>query len=508
MKQMETDVVVVSAGTAGLPAAVTAAEGGARVIVFEKKARTGGALPGGQIIAAGSNAQHRQGISITSRELFNIHMDFTHWLADARLVKAFYDESGPTINWFEKLGIPFSVMEHPTGHYPVTHSAPENVRPKVLTEKAGEFGARILLKTPVKKLIREGDRVTGVIAEDIETGEQVQARAKAVIVAAGGFGDNPEMIKEYTGFEWGKDIFSFRIKGSTGDGIRMAWEVGAARSTMLMQLIFGMPGHVGPTGTSMDTQEFAQPNLLVNLSGERFTPEEMLEDTSFAGNIISKQRNRCAFMIFDGDTKKHYQANGLDRSLGPGRNRRPSSESAKTLGNAAQTQQANFDFEVPGNLKADGAEDLDAAIQKALDRGYQHLFMEDSLEALCARTGIDLNGLQKTIVEYNDCCDRGYDTVFQKDSKYLRPVRTPKFYATRFYPSAYGSLGGIKINYKTEVLNNDDRVIPGLYAAGIDAGSIYSDTYTRFLYGNTMGFCVTTGRIAGKRALEYLKSSK
>ena len=97
--------------------------------------------------------------------------------------------------------------------------------------------------------------------------------------------------------------------------------------------------------------------------------------------------------------------------------------------------------------------------------------------------------------------------VFQKDVKYLRPVRQPKFYAARFFPSAYGSLGGIKINYKTEVLNKQDRVIPGLYAAGIDAGAVYSDSYPRFLYGNTLGFCINTGRMAGKSALEYLKSA-
>ena len=105
MKELEADVAVISAGTAGLPAAVTAAEGGASVIICEKKNRTGGALPSGQIIAAGSNAQRRKGITITSRELFEIHMNYMHWLVDSRLVKTFYDESGPTIDWFEKLGI-------------------------------------------------------------------------------------------------------------------------------------------------------------------------------------------------------------------------------------------------------------------------------------------------------------------------------------------------------------------------------------------------------------------
>lgn len=506
MKNFETDVVVISAGTAGLPAAVTAAEGGARVIICEKKGRTGGALPGGQILAVGSNAQRRKGITITSRELFQIHMDYMHWLVDARLVKAYFDESGPTIDWFEKLGIEFDVMDHPTGHYPITHMAAENARPRILTKKAEELGVKILLKTPVKKILKENGQITGVMAEG-ESGEEVQVKAKAVIVAAGGFGDNPDMIKEYTGFEWGKDIFSFRIKGSTGDGIRMAWEVGAARSNMIMQVIFGLPDMVGPMGTSFDTMQFAQPNLLVNVMGERFTTEDMMEDTSHLGNLISKQKDRCAFMIFDGATKKHYEEDGLDFGLGIRRAaQRQAARSPRPNDTANPPEERNLDFDEPAILQTGDSEDLDVIIQKWLDKGYEHLFMTASLEELCAQTGIDRNGLLKTVAEYNQCCENGYDAVFQKDPKYLRPIKTPKFYAGRFFPSAYGSLGGIKINYKTEVLDNEDRPIPGLYAAGIDAGTIFSDTYTRFLYGNTMGFCVTTGRIAGKSALEYVKN--
>ena len=76
MKKMEADVVVVSAGTAGLPAAVTAAEGGASVIVFEKRSFTGGTgNVGSMITAVGSRLQREQGITITSAELFKIHMD-------------------------------------------------------------------------------------------------------------------------------------------------------------------------------------------------------------------------------------------------------------------------------------------------------------------------------------------------------------------------------------------------------------------------------------------------
>ena len=156
MKNLEADVVVVSAGTAGLPAAVTAAQGGARVIIFEKSNRTGGTGGGGQIIAIESGPQRRQGVTLTKRELFLIHMDWAHWRADARLVKAFYDESGPTIDWLEGMGLEFSVMDHPTGIYSITHRSEGTpmARADLLTGKAKETGVQILLKTMITTVLK------------------------------------------------------------------------------------------------------------------------------------------------------------------------------------------------------------------------------------------------------------------------------------------------------------------------------------------------------------------
>jgi fumarate reductase flavoprotein subunit len=150
--------------------------------------------------------------------------------------------------------------------------------------------------------------------------------------------------------------------------------------------------------------------------------------------------------------------------------------------------------------------DFDKSIQNALDQGYQHLFVADSIEELAEKTGINPAGLQKTVGEYNESCERGYDELFNKPHPYLRPLKTRKFYAARLFPSAYGSVGGIKINHRTEVLDKDWDVIPGFYAAGNDACSIYGDSYVFILPGNTMGFAVNTGRIAGENAAEYIKA--
>ena len=109
MKQLETDVIVIGGGSAGLAAAVKAAEGGAKVIVFEKAAAIGGQGNMGMgLFAVESRLQRIRKIPLTRDEVFRMHMDYTHWRVDARLVKAYLDKSGGTIDWLESLGVEFA----------------------------------------------------------------------------------------------------------------------------------------------------------------------------------------------------------------------------------------------------------------------------------------------------------------------------------------------------------------------------------------------------------------
>lgn len=102
---------------------------------------------------------------------------------------------------------------------------------KKMTERAKELGVQFLFETPVKKIIMEDGAAVGVLAVD-KNGEEIEARAKSVIICTGGFGDNPEMIKEETEFEYAKTIYNFAIPGMKGDGIKMAWEAGSRKRTM------------------------------------------------------------------------------------------------------------------------------------------------------------------------------------------------------------------------------------------------------------------------------------
>lgn len=483
MNQLEADVVVIAAGASGLAAVVAAAELGAKVIAFEKASTTGGTGNMGMgPFAVESRLQRIKQVKLSREDAFRIFMDYTHWRVDAALVSAYINKSASTLDWLEKMGVEFV---EPASYFPGANFTWHLIKPttglpgprasaammKVLTDKARELGVKILLQTPVKKILKEGGRVSGVMAED-KNGEAVQAKAKAVIIATGGFGDNVEWIKKYTGYEFGRDLFSFRIPGLTGDGIRMAWEVGAAPTEMTMELIYGIPSAMELLTVSA---VFRQPNLVVNLQGERFINEEIIGNTTFTGNAIARQKNRCAFAIFDEATKQHYYENGVDFVAGI----RPT------------TAIDNFDVE----------------LKQALDQGSKDIVVANSLEELASKTGINPDGLRKTINDYNKCCETGRDEVFHKNYKYLKPVKQPKFYAGRFFPGAYGTLGGIKINHRTEVLTKDHEVIPGLYATGTDACTIYGDSYVFVLPGNTMGFALNSGRMAGEHAAAYVKAS-
>jgi fumarate reductase flavoprotein subunit len=425
------------------------------------------------LLGVESRLQRLKSLGPTKDEAFKLFMDYTHWQVDARLVRAYMDKAATTIDWLENMGVEFM---DPCAYFPGGQPTWHIVKPggegcasnmyRILTQRAKEIGVQILLRTPAERLIKQGDGIAGVVAED-RSGEPIEARTKAVIIATGGFGDNPQWIKKHTGYEWGRDLQSFRIPGLVGDGIRMAWEVGAARTEMSMELIYLMPGELNPE----IAETFRQPHLLVNLLGERFMNEGIMPNSAFTGNAISRQKDRTAFLIFDEDIKRHVERVGFD------------------------SYHLVFPFTKVSNL--------DALMEEAFDSGYQDLFVADSLDELADKTGIDPDGLKATVDEYNGYCAGGFDPIFNKSHRLLRPIKTPRFYAGKQLPGAYGSLGGIKINHRTEVLDKNWTRIPGLYAAGTDACSIYGDTYVFVLPGNTMGFAVNSGRIAGENAAEY-----
>lgn len=486
MKKMEADVIVVAAGLSGMAAACAAGEAGVKTLVFEKANTTGGAANMAMgPLGVGSRIQRESMVSITPGEAFRKHMFFTHYKVDARLVRDFYFKSGDTIDWLESMGVEFAGVQRAFSAPEATRAYSEGeftwhvVKPegggipgpraatammKKMTEYAKEQGVEFCLETPVKKLIKEDGAVVGVIAVDAQ-GEEIEARAPSVIIATGGFGANPEMIKEYTGFEYGKTINNFAVPGMVGDGLKMAWEVGAAKTPIIMEIMYQLPDNMNHFYIE---GAFRQPCLWVNRNGQRFMPEDQIANTTFTGNALATQPGKIGFSIFDAKLLKRYKKKGPDI----------------------------ISHVHPHDLY----DHFEEQWERDLAAGYEPICQADTIEELAEKAGIDVEGLKAQVEEYNEMCEAGYDEVFEKDRHYMEPIAKAPFYCCRQTVGAYGSLGGIKINHKMEVLDEDAKVIPGLYAVGTDACSIYGDTYPFTLPGNTMGFCVNSGRIAGENA--------
>ncbi len=486
MKQLQSDVIVVAAGLSGLAASIAAAENGASVITFEKSSTTGGAANMGMgPLGVGSRIQREHMIALTPGEAFRKHMYFTHYRVDARLVRDYYFKSGDTIDWLMDMGVEFVGVQRAFSAPEATRAYSDGeftwhvVKPedggmpgprcatamtKKMTERAKDLGVDFQFETPVKKIIMEDGAAVGVIAVD-KDGEEIEARANAVIICTGGFGDNPEMIKEQTEFEYAKTIYNFAIPGMKGEGIKMAWEAGAGKEPCIMELMYQLPDNMNHF---ILDGAFRQPCLWVNRNGQRFMPEDQIANTTFTGNAIAAQPGKIAFAIFDSKMLKKYKKKGPDI--------------------------------VSHVHPHDLFDHFDEQWERDLADGYEPIVQADTIEELAEKAGIDVEGLVEQVEEYNAMCETGYDEIFEKDRVYMQPIEKAPFYLCKEYVGAYGSLGGVKINHKTQVLTQDAKVIPGLYCAGTDACNIFGDSYPFILSGNTMGFCLNSGRIAGENA--------
>lgn len=473
---VNTDVVVVGSGASGLTAGLTAAEGGARVIVFEKQRTPGGTSNFFEgMFAVESDMQREQYIDYSRDQAFKNIMEYSHWRANPRLVRAIVDESSHTIAWLQRQGVEFSGVTINMPHSPRTYHIVKGAGlavVKALVTKAKEKGVDLRLGVPVNRIIKEGGRITGVLVEE-ESGD-VRIHAKAVVVASGGYANNKEWIKKYAGFDLGTNLLPVGNVDKFGDGIRMAWEAGAAEEGISVLELY----RAGPITTEIGGQvewPTVQPDLWVNPRGERFCDETVgFYDTS-VGNVNAKYKEGYTVSVFDDSIKQRMMERGIDKCVNV---RTPSG--SKPL-------------------------DFDKELNILFEKGNTDVFVADSVEELAVKLGMDPTVLKATVDEYNQFCEKRHDDLFAKDPRYLWPLKGPKYYAVKAHTVTLGTMGGIKINHRTEVLDKKDNIIPGLYAAGFDAGGMYGDSYhVTVASGSSVGFAFNSGRIAGKSVLDYL----
>lgn len=471
MKNLEADIVVIGAGSAGLSAALSAASGGAQVIVLEKMPFPGGySLMSEGMFAAESILQTRENIGITRDEAYSDHMISTHWRADGRLVRAFIDKSANTIDWLMQLGIEYAKVWSLWPGGPRTWHLMKGggkALIQTLAQKVGEKGVKILVETPAAKLIMdEENRIAGVTARDKEG--NINVKARVVIIAGGGFASNKEMIKQAAGLSF--DIQTLIEMQQTGDHIRMAWDAGAAHEGD--NVILAIPAVPGEKPNSHLWAAAVQPLLWVNQLGERFCSENTAFQFPRMANALAKQEGGLMYTIFDETSKKKLIEEGIHASLG---------------------------VFVPATTKLDR---LEADIKRAIEEGK--FFTADSIEELAKKLSIAPGTMKATVDEYNKCCQKNHDDIFSKDPRYLWPVKKRKFYAAKASYHVFTTLGGIKINHKTEVVDENFKTIPGLYAAGNSAGGMYGWDYDVITSGGALSFAVTSGRIAAENGLKYI----
>lgn len=481
MKTMESDVIVVAAGPAGLAAAITAGENDLKAIVFEKSNTTGGAANMGMgPLGIGTKIQKNSFCDITKEEALDLHMKYTHFRVDSDLVQTYFEKSAETIEWLEDMGVEFAgAFKYFNESAATWHIVkPENgvIGPRaagpmvrIMTEKAKELGAEIYLETPVKKIIMEDGKAVGVIATG-KDGEEIEARGKAVVVATGGFGTNAEMIKAHFGYDLWKDFFPFNVPGTSGDGLNMMWDAGAQQYGANIEMIYQLKDNLN---YFLLDAVLRQPNLLINQRGDRFMNEQYMGNTTFTGNAINLQPGHYAYCIMDDGILKYYKKNGPDI----------------------------FDIVHP----EEAFMAVEPEFARAIEDGYDGYFEADTIEELAEKLGIDPEKLEETIDDYNDMCDTGVDTQFGKKPAYLHPITGKgKYRVGKFYIAAYGTIGGVRINKYCEVMDQNGEPIPGLYSAGSDANTIYGDSYNFTLPGNTMGFAINSGRMAGESIVDYI----
>jgi fumarate reductase flavoprotein subunit len=323
-----------------------------------------------------------------------------------------------------------------------------------------------------------------------EHGTTTLGESNAVIVSTGGFGNNVKMLHDKLGYDWGKDLHSFRIPGVDGDGLSMLWDAGAGQTGSTMELTYTTPGVTDVYKTISETMR--QPNLMVNLDGQRFINEEIMNNTVYTGNSVARQRERVAFTIIDDTVIDDYRKKGLDYVT--------FHHNVKTV----DKWDAEVDAYVSGKgIAASGLSELHSDDQKH----EKEFWACSSLEEVAEVTGINLANLKATVAEYNALCASS-DNQFFKPYKYLRPLKGTTYYVARHFPAGYGSLGGVNVNDKMEVLDTKGLKIGGLYASGTDACNIFGDSYCFYLPGNTMGFAINSGRMAGYNAVDYMDSDE
>ncbi len=446
-KDLDVDVVVVGAGGAGMSAAIEVAEAGDSVVVVEKMPLVGGNtnLATGGINAAETKYQEQAGIEDSKETFYQDTMEGGHNKNDPELLHTLVDNAPDAVEWLNEMGANLTRVTlsggatNPRIHTPADGSPVGPVIVKVLSNKLEKLGVDILLNTKATKLIEKDGTVTGIVAED-ENQNEFNINAKAVILATGGFGANSKMVEKYR-----PDLKGFSTtnhKGATGDGIIMAKEVGADLTDI--EEIQIHPTTDPETGYLFTEGLRGDGAILINNEGRRFIDE--LETRDVVSQNILKQPGGTAYLITNEEMRKE-------------------------------------------NASLAGYIENDYAIKA------------EDIEDLAEKLDMNKDTLQDTMETYAENVKAGVDKEFGREHL-TQSLEEGPYYALKVTPGIHHTMGGLKIDPKTHVINTEGESIKGLYAAGEVGGGVHGGNR---IGGNAVADIIVFGRIAGQTASEELK---
>jgi len=498
---LEADVVVVGAGGSGTAAAVTAAENGAKVIVLEKTAIPGGTTAnGGGFFAADSRKAREIGHEpVDTDMIFDMWMKEMDWKADANLVRQFLDLSHTTADWLEDRGLVFHKVEEAVqqSHAEGTHGYHKYDDYTKTSEQLGamldkiveEYGAEVYYETPAVELIAENGVVTGVKAEG-KDGTIYNIKAKSVILATGGFVGNSDMVKEALN---GVSVNASGYNTNVGDGINMALELRAATRSMEAMVLhtFSIEGGSEVKGEYDFMDRYLATNSLaympivtwLDAQGFRYANEEIVYDRALSTNALVAQGN-YAWFIYNEELLNILE-----------------NEGAAAAGMKESIAMGPMPDITPLHR---GWNKLTEIVGQMVENG--HVKKADTLDELAKETGMDPEILKATMAKYNEDARNKVDTLFGKDGDLMFEMSSGPYYAFKVTANNLCTVGGVRINANFQVVLNDPEngytPIKNLYAAGADAGGLYSDHYAHTIEGAAQGWAYNSGRLAGARATE------
>ena len=446
LEDTETDVVIIGAGGAGLSAAVAARESGANVIVLEKMPIVGGNTnyATGGLNASETSIQEKMGISDSNAQYIEDTMVGGKNINDLALVTEMVEKSAETVDWLIKLGADLTDVGKMAGstnsrtHRPTGGAAVGSHLSAALEKAAKTAGADVRLNQEVTKIINENGKAVGVVVST-KDGEYT-IKAKAVIIATGGFGANPAIIESYKPEL--KGFGTTNHAGATGDALTWAKDFNAALTDI--EQIQTHPTVV-PVKNLMITEAVrGNGAIMINRDGNRFCTEMATRDVMSAA--ILEQTGGTAYLMFDTSIRKSLKAIETYASQG---------------------------------LLTEGA----------------------TVAELAKKLGIPEAALEKTVSDYNSYVENGNDPDFgRKASEMPRALVEGPYYVVEVGPAIHHTMGGLKINTKAEVIDTNGNVIPALYAAGEVTGGIHG---ANRLGGNAVADITVFGKIAGEQAAKY-----